>query len=460
MSCSCRTTSLRVFIKSLTDLRLSHSTTKATGAIQPRYTRTVGLRSQFILTRPYTATAALGFPRRLSASLTWTSSSSPTPATPEAPEPKKKKRHNRAAVNQPNKRVLNTSPRKYEETESRAAILELSPESIDSLIAESEDAESEEWSPQERLPPNLKFGSTIHDESESSRKPIRESSRLKKLKIMGGKRREEVMSRPRAFRKEHWRIQKEALRRKFPEGWKPRKRLSPDALEGIRALNAQYPGHFTTEELSDQFLVSPEAIRRILRTNWKPSAEEEEDRHRRWFGRGRSIWSQLAALGNKPPRIWRHEKVVRDHMWPKRKNPRKQLKRRERRERRTFDEEVAQTFKEHPLESVVEDSNPEPLRDANEEFHQKMKERPRHHKKFMKGHRSFDKGHKNFNKDPNRKFNRDSGRKLNMDSNRDFVREPKKKADKVPDNRDAFEKAFDARFDPDSDRKAIRKSHF
>jgi len=116
-------------------------------------------------------------------------------------------------------------------------------------------------------------------------------------------------------KKEEWQVQKEALREKFPEGWNPRKKLSPDALEGIRALHAQYPDMFTTQELAKRFEVSPEAIRRILRSKWKPSAGEEEERQQRWFSRGKLVWSRWAELGKKPPRRWRREGIVRDPSW-------------------------------------------------------------------------------------------------------------------------------------------------
>ena len=106
--------------------------------------------------------------------------------------------------------------------------------------------------------------------------------------------------------REPWQIQKKALSEKFgPTGWLPRKRLSPDTLEGIRALHAQYPDRFTTPILADQFKVSPEAIRRILKSRWRPNDEEEETRRRRWEKRGVNIWSQMVQMGIKPPKKWR-----------------------------------------------------------------------------------------------------------------------------------------------------------
>lgn len=124
-----------------------------------------------------------------------------------------------------------------------------------------------------------------------------------------------------------WAIQKEALKKKFPEGWKPLKRLSPDALAGIRALNAQFPDTYTTSALADRFQVPAEAIRRILKSKWQPSVNEEEDRQQRWFRRGMSVWNKKAELGMKPPKKWRREGIVRDpsyHEWSRKASEREQ----------------------------------------------------------------------------------------------------------------------------------------
>lgn len=95
-----------------------------------------------------------------------------------------------------------------------------------------------------------------------------------------------------------WAVQKAALAAKFPEGWKPIRRLSPDAMDGIRALHAQMPDVYTTATLANQFRVSPEAIRRILRSKWRPKTPEEEARRlERWRRRGERV------------RTWRREVV-------------------------------------------------------------------------------------------------------------------------------------------------------
>lgn len=107
-------------------------------------------------------------------------------------------------------------------------------------------------------------------------------------------------------RQEPWGVQKSALERKFGEtGWQPRKRLSPDTLSGIRALHASNPTIYNVDMLREHFKITPEAIRRILKSKWRPNSEEIEDRMRRWEKRGVKKWSEMAAQGQKPPKKWR-----------------------------------------------------------------------------------------------------------------------------------------------------------
>ncbi|KAL8863301.1 MAG: hypothetical protein Q9178_000676 [Gyalolechia marmorata] len=111
---------------------------------------------------------------------------------------------------------------------------------------------------------------------------------------------------PPTIKREAWQIQKDAISSKFGSaGWTPRKRLSPDALEGIRTLHAQFPDKYTTAVLANQFEVSAEAVRRILKGKWRPSDEEATSRRQRWDKRGERIWGQMVALGVKPPKKWR-----------------------------------------------------------------------------------------------------------------------------------------------------------
>ena len=105
---------------------------------------------------------------------------------------------------------------------------------------------------------------------------------------------------------EDWQIQKAALKRKFGDkNWAPVKRLSPDAIEGVRTLHAQDAGKYTTEALAEEFKVSPEAIRRILKSKWRPTEDEQADRQIRWIRRGERIWSTKMSMGMKAPKRWR-----------------------------------------------------------------------------------------------------------------------------------------------------------
>lgn len=110
----------------------------------------------------------------------------------------------------------------------------------------------------------------------------------------------------RSLAKKHgdWAVQRKILKEKFPDGWNPRKKLSPDAMDGIRNLHAQDPVKYSTPILAEQFKVSPEAIRRILKSKWASKGGEEkmEERRERWAKRHDRIWDQQAELGLRPRR--------------------------------------------------------------------------------------------------------------------------------------------------------------
>ncbi|KAF2622655.1 required for respiratory growth protein 9, mitochondrial [Macroventuria anomochaeta] len=109
-----------------------------------------------------------------------------------------------------------------------------------------------------------------------------------------------------------WQAEKEAMKKKLNgEAWNPRKKLSPDTMEGIRHLHQTQPDKFTTPVLAEHFKVSSEAIRRILKSKWQPSDEEHEERMQRWDKRGERIWSNLVEMGIKPPKKWRDMGVGR-----------------------------------------------------------------------------------------------------------------------------------------------------
>ncbi|KAI0011673.1 hypothetical protein F4779DRAFT_571627 [Xylariaceae sp. FL0662B] len=372
MSCSCRTIPLRIFVQSLTELQISDSVIQSTRRIQPRCLGTTAYLPRCTSTRLFSSSTALGLPRR-----TWKDSSS-------FPISDRKTRASQQPLDDVAEKSsvieLDTTTSDLTQAKLDGAVLDYSPESIDSIIAsfrrssvkdspkkykkyakppapsrpgsysrsfegsselkrrkifkddppkytQSDDEfrpKSESWQIQkealgQKFPGDWSAPSTPGSDSGS----FGGSSELKRRKIIKDEPKKDQQS-DEEFRpqRESWQIQKAALGQKFPGGWSPRKRLSPDALEGIRALHSQFPEEFTTEVLSQRFQVSPEAIRRILKSKWKPSSEEEIDRQERWFKRGKQIWSQMAELGKKPPRKWRREGVVRDPSWNKKRGPR------------------------------------------------------------------------------------------------------------------------------------------
>ena len=105
-------------------------------------------------------------------------------------------------------------------------------------------------------------------------------------------------------RLEPWQAQKAALDKKFgDEGWNPRKKISPDAMDGIRALHEEDPERWSTPVLAEHFKVSAEAIRRILKSKWKPKNDDEAQKRReRWARRYDRIWDHQAELGLRPQR--------------------------------------------------------------------------------------------------------------------------------------------------------------
>jgi hypothetical protein len=155
-----------------------------------------------------------------------------------------------------------------------------------------------------------------------AKKKHAQTTRAKRLEEDRKKEEEKKREREGERRKarEAWAIQKEALERKFgDQGWQPRKRVSPDSLEGIRALHASDPRTYTTQMLSQHFAISPDAVRRILKSKWRPSEEEVSDRMGRWEKRGVRKWKEMAELGMKPPKKWRQMGVPNPNLERKKK---------------------------------------------------------------------------------------------------------------------------------------------
>ncbi|KAI0436686.1 hypothetical protein F4803DRAFT_541383 [Xylaria telfairii] len=316
MICACRTKSLRIFVQSLTQI----------GAADPVIRRPVQL---YRLASPVAFRPALAHhPMRLftSASRTYAPTAERREDTNYSSAGRAEEEPSHTSLKTADSIINNESPTPalfaslddLATAKLNGAILDLNYESLDMLSASLD-----RTSITGQVPTKHKHNKAAQFESRQRPKPPVTSSQLKRLKIIKG----DTKPQPSAGgmhvkRGEEWRIQKKALKEKFPEGWRPRKRLSPDAIEGIRALHKQLPEQYTTSVLAQQFEVSPESIRRILRTKWVPNPDQETTRQERWFSRGKNIWSQMAALGTKPPRRWRQEGIVREPHWNQKKGPR------------------------------------------------------------------------------------------------------------------------------------------
>jgi hypothetical protein len=73
---------------------------------------------------------------------------------------------------------------------------------------------------------------------------------------------------------EEWRRHRLAIKEAFPQGWSPPRKLSREAMDGLRAIHMYDKNTFSTPVLAEKFKISPEAVRRILRSKWEPSREQ------------------------------------------------------------------------------------------------------------------------------------------------------------------------------------------
>ncbi|KAG2068022.1 hypothetical protein BDR04DRAFT_1136146 [Suillus decipiens] len=73
---------------------------------------------------------------------------------------------------------------------------------------------------------------------------------------------------------EEWKRHRLAIKEAFPQGWSPPRKLSREAMDGLRAMHMYDKRTFSTPVLAEKFKISPEAVRRILRSKWEPSREQ------------------------------------------------------------------------------------------------------------------------------------------------------------------------------------------
>ncbi|SCV74302.1 BQ2448_6734 [Microbotryum intermedium] len=78
-----------------------------------------------------------------------------------------------------------------------------------------------------------------------------------------------------------WLKHRQRMKVLFPTGWAPPKRLSREAMDLIRTMHSSDPTRYSTRVLSEHFKVSPEAVRRILKSRFSLAVEERERREKR-----------------------------------------------------------------------------------------------------------------------------------------------------------------------------------
>lgn len=129
-----------------------------------------------------------------------------------------------------------------------------------------------------------------------------------------------VASRPRSTL-EGWMVKKALLQERLQGAvWNPKKKLSPAAREGIKALYKNHP-EYTMETLSQLFEISPEVVRRVVKSSWEPDAATQEARLQHWVRRGGRVFQRWEELGvvqtKKRKKEVRDRKKEREAKWEK-----------------------------------------------------------------------------------------------------------------------------------------------
>lgn len=132
-----------------------------------------------------------------------------------------------------------------------------------SLVSEEED--DEYWpAPQKEIHPSLEAelaDAEAADDGSSSSRPLPHRPFPKTAE--------------RGPTPQEYRAHRETMKKKFPEGWAPPRKLSREAMVAMRHLHQADPAAFSTPVLAEKFHISKEAVRRILKSKWEPTREEK-----------------------------------------------------------------------------------------------------------------------------------------------------------------------------------------
>lgn len=89
------------------------------------------------------------------------------------------------------------------------------------------------------------------------------------------KRKLEAEEKARHANSPEWAKRDHSLHKRYGS-WNPTKRLSIQQMQDVKSLKQKVP-HLKTIDLANMFHVNPEAIRRILKSNWVPNEKESEE---------------------------------------------------------------------------------------------------------------------------------------------------------------------------------------
>ncbi|KAK6607833.1 mitochondrion organization and biogenesis protein [Botrytis cinerea] len=270
MSCSCTTKTLRLFIRHVAQLDLAASSTSTHHRPKSLNIRRFNAPSVSYPSPPYSRAYSLAYSPQLVRSSDEDAPIKDQEEVSSATEGRKDTTHDEIDY-------------------LDDLFMEITPESIDALAAEtrSELADFQSREPEESIQSTETMeGLWIQ------REPI------------------DIFSKP--LKKARWITDEEKIRfRSIKNRQRTDEEIVARSAGRDSSIACSIPEQYSTAALADHFQVSAEAIRRILRSTWVPKPEEEADRERRWFQRGKNIWGKYAELGVKPPRKWREEGIGR-----------------------------------------------------------------------------------------------------------------------------------------------------
>ncbi|KAG7448777.1 uncharacterized protein BT62DRAFT_965360 [Guyanagaster necrorhizus] len=110
---------------------------------------------------------------------------------------------------------------------------------------------------------------------------------------------------------------RKAMRKRFPDGWNPPRKISREAMDGLRELHQFDRAKFNTEVLADKFKISPDAVRRILKGRWEPSRERRIEMRAK-ERKGTAEFVRLSQLRERleAEKLWKEKNMVDSHLPP------------------------------------------------------------------------------------------------------------------------------------------------